>query len=62
MIERREKLDRYFLSAQRRRTVFHEIRGNKMLEKIEYVYAVYQERSFSKAAKKMFISQPALSK
>lgn len=33
-----------------------------MLEKIEYVYAVYLEKSFSKAAKKMFISQPALSK
>lgn len=33
-----------------------------MLEKMEYVYAVYKERSFSKAAKKMFISQPALSK
>lgn len=26
-----------------------------------YVYAVYKERSFSKAAKKLFISQPALS-
>lgn len=33
-----------------------------MLEKMEYVYAVYKERSFSKAARKMFISQPALSK
>lgn len=28
---------------------------------MKYVYAVYQERSFSKAAKKLFISQPALS-
>ena len=27
----------------------------------EYVYAVYQERSFSRAAQKLFISQPALS-
>ena len=33
-----------------------------MLEKIDYVYAVYMEKSFSKAAKKLFISQPALSK
>lgn len=33
-----------------------------MLEKIDYVYAVYLEKSFSKAAKKLFISQPALSK
>ena len=32
-----------------------------MLKEMEYVYAVYEERSFSKAAKKMFISQPALS-
>ena len=28
---------------------------------MRYVYAVYQERSFSKAAKKLFITQPALS-
>lgn len=27
----------------------------------EYIYAVYQERSFSKAAQKLFVSQPALS-
>lgn len=33
-----------------------------MLKEMEYVYAVYREKSFSKAAKKMFISQPALSK
>ena len=32
-----------------------------MLNEMKYVYAVYQEKSFSKAAKKMFISQPALS-
>ena len=28
----------------------------------KYVYKVYQEKSFSEAAKKLFISQPALSK
>ncbi len=32
-----------------------------MLNEMKYVYAVYQERSFSKAAKKLYISQPALS-
>ena len=32
-----------------------------MLNEIKYVYAVYKERSFTKAAKKLFISQPALS-
>lgn len=32
-----------------------------MLKDMEYVYAVYKEKSFSKAAKKLFISQPALS-
>ena len=32
-----------------------------MFREIEYVYAVYQERSFTKAAQKMFLSQPALS-
>ena len=32
-----------------------------MLREMEYVYAVYQERSFSKAAQKLFLSQPALS-
>lgn len=32
-----------------------------MLNEMKYVYSVYQERSFSKAAKKMFITQPALS-
>lgn len=33
-----------------------------MLNEMRYVYAVYQEKSFTQAAKKMFISQPALSK
>lgn len=32
-----------------------------MLREMECVYAVYQERNFSRAAKKLFISQPALS-
>lgn len=32
-----------------------------MLREMDYIYAVYEEKSFSKAAKKMFISQPALS-
>lgn len=32
-----------------------------MLNEIKYIWAVYQERSFTKAAKKLFISQPALS-
>lgn len=32
-----------------------------MLNEIKYVWAVYQERSFTKAAKKLYISQPALS-
>lgn len=32
-----------------------------LLNEMKYVYAVYQEKSFSKAAKKMYISQPALS-
>lgn len=32
-----------------------------MLKSKEYVYAVYQEKSFSKAAEKLYISQPALS-
>ena len=35
--------------------------GIYMLNEIKYVYAVYQERSFTKAAKKLFITQPALS-
>lgn len=37
-------------------------RGGKYMNKdMNYVYAVYQEKSFSKAAKKLYISQPALS-
>ncbi len=32
-----------------------------MLKDVEYIYAVYKERSFSKAARKLFISQPSLS-
>ncbi len=32
-----------------------------MLKSKEYVYAVYQEKSFSRAAEKLFVSQPALS-
>lgn len=32
-----------------------------MFQGMEYVYAVYQEKSFSKAAEKLFISQPSLS-
>ena len=32
-----------------------------MFQGIEYVLAVYEEKSFSKAAKKLFISQPSLS-
>ena len=32
-----------------------------MLEYMEYVYAVYQEQSFSKAARKLYVSQPWLS-
>ncbi len=32
-----------------------------MLDKLEYVYTVYQEKSFTKAAHKLYISQPSLS-
>ncbi len=32
-----------------------------MLKHIEYVYAIYTEKSFSRAAEKLYISQPALS-
>ena len=32
-----------------------------MFQGMEYVYAVYQAKSFSKAAKELFISQPSLS-
>lgn len=34
---------------------------NHMFRGMEYVYAVYKEKSFSKAAQKLFISQPSLS-
>ncbi len=32
-----------------------------MFKKMDYVYAVYKEKSFTKAAEKLFISQPCLS-
>lgn len=32
-----------------------------MLDGLEYIYAIYQERSFSKAAQRLYITQPALS-
>ena len=32
-----------------------------MLTGMDYVYAVWQERSFSAAARRLFVSQPALS-
>ncbi len=32
-----------------------------MFTKLEYVYAVYKEKSFTKAAEKLYISQPSLS-
>ena len=32
-----------------------------MFKKMEYVYTVYKEKSFTKAAEKLFVSQPALS-
>ena len=32
-----------------------------MFQGMEYVYEVYLEKSFSKAAEKLFISQPSLS-
>lgn len=32
-----------------------------MQKEQDYIYAIYQERSFSRAARKLFISQPALS-
>lgn len=32
-----------------------------MFENIDYIYCVYKEKSFSKAAEKLFISQPSLS-
>ena len=32
-----------------------------MFKKMEYAYAVYKEQSFSKAAEKLYVSQPCLS-
>ena len=32
-----------------------------MFKEMSYVYAVYQETSFTKAAQKLYLSQPALS-
>ena len=32
-----------------------------MFDGKEYIYAVYEEKSFSKAAQKLYITQPALS-
>ena len=32
-----------------------------MLKKMRYVYTVYEEKSFSKAAERLFVSQPSLS-
>ena len=32
-----------------------------MQTEMEYVYRVYQEKSFSKAAESLFLTQPALS-
>ena len=32
-----------------------------MFTKMEYVYTVYKEKSFTKAAEKLFVSQPCLS-
>ena len=31
------------------------------MQGMDYVYAVWQEKSFSAAARKLFVSQPALS-
>lgn len=35
--------------------------GSWVLKKMRYVYTVYEEQSFSRAAEKLFISQPSLS-
>ena len=32
-----------------------------MFKKMSYVYTVYEEKSFSKAAERLFVSQPSLS-
>ncbi len=35
--------------------------GDSMFRKMDYVYTVYKEKSFTKAAEKLYISQPCLS-
>ena len=35
--------------------------GVVMFKKMEYVYTIYKEKSFTKAAKKLYVSQPCLS-
>lgn len=35
--------------------------GNSVFQGMEYIYEVYKEKSFSKAAANLFISQPSLS-
>ena len=35
--------------------------GMRVLSYKEYIYAIYQEKSFSKAAQKLYVSQPWLS-
>ena len=37
------------------------VHRRKHVRRKEYVYAVYEEKSFSKAAQKLYITQPALS-
>ena len=41
---------------------FLEVSNNMTPQQIEYVLAVAEERSFSKAAKKLYVTQPSLSK
>lgn len=40
---------------------YYRIKDNVMFEKNNYIYEIFKERSFSKAAQKLYISQPALS-
>ena len=42
-------------------TIEKNYRGADMFSKYNYVYQVYKERSFTRAAEKLFISQPSLS-
>ena len=37
------------------------MRSDKMFKYADYIYKVYEEKSFTQASKKLFISQPALS-